>query len=53
MDPYECDKNELINAIDKLVNDGELAERMKLISQRVQATKNNERAADLIENIIK
>ena len=53
MDPYECDKKELISAVEKLVNDRELAERMKLISQRVQAAKNNERAADLIESIVK
>ena len=53
MDPYSCTKEELLSAVDKLVNDDELAKRMAGVSRRIQSSRSNERAADLIESIAK
>ena len=48
MNPYHCSQDELLNAVDHLLADDKLAERMKLIGERIRSAKNNERAAELI-----
>jgi len=52
MDPYSCTQEELLNAVDKLLNDESLKERMRRVSERIQNSRSNEKAADLIEKII-
>jgi UDP:flavonoid glycosyltransferase YjiC (YdhE family) len=52
MDPYLCTQEELLDAVDKLVNDESLKERMRRVSERIQNSRSNEKAADLIEKII-
>ena len=49
MDAYACTQEELLNAVDKLVNDESLKERMKRISERIQSSRSLEKAADVIE----
>ena len=51
LDPY-CSKDELINAIDKMVSDNELKERMNKVSMRIQRDANNDKLAQLIESVI-
>jgi UDP:flavonoid glycosyltransferase YjiC (YdhE family) len=52
MDAYSCTQEELLNTVDKLVNDESLEERMRRVSDRIQSSRSNEKAADLIEKII-
>jgi len=53
MDAYECSRHQLLEAVDKLVNDKDLSIRMRKIGERIRNARNNERAADLIENVAK
>jgi hypothetical protein len=39
--------------VEKLVNDKDLSIRMRKIGERIRNARNNEKAADLIENIVK
>ena len=49
--PYQVTENELLCGIEKILNDKELARRMKSISARMQAADSQSRAADLIEAV--
>ena len=51
--PFRCSQKELLNAIDKLVYDNELKEKMKGISRRIQHSKSNEKVAQLFEEVLK
>ena len=51
--PFKCNQQELLDAIDKLVNDNELNTKMKSISQRIQDSNSNEKVAQLIEDVLK
>ena len=50
---FRCSQKELLNAIDKLVYDNELKEKMKGISRRIQHSKSNEKVAQLFEEVLK
>jgi MGT family glycosyltransferase len=53
LDTYGHSREELIGAIDGLLADQELASQLRTISARLQAAPGTERAADLIEKIIR
>jgi MGT family glycosyltransferase len=48
---YSFGDRELSSAIDRLLDDGDLAQRLSAVSQRLQASPGNERAAELIERL--
>ena len=52
LDAYRCTEEELLNAIKKLLNDKELNEKMRKISERIQSDKSIEKLPKLIENIV-
>ena len=52
LDPY-CSGDELINAIDTMLNDDELKERMHKASMRIQNESNDDKLAQLIESVVK
>ena len=52
MNPFQCTKDQLLNAIEKLINDEELALRMKKISERIKAEVKLGKVGQLIENLI-
>jgi MGT family glycosyltransferase len=52
LDTYGHDPGELLGAIDRLLADEQLAERLRLMSARLQADPGTVRAADLIERIV-
>jgi len=51
LDTYGHEPEELLGAIDRLLADGQLAERLRRISARLQANPGTARAADLIERV--
>jgi MGT family glycosyltransferase len=51
LDTFEFEDTELTGAIDRLAGDGELVRRMGAMSQRLQAARGTDRAADLIERV--
>lgn len=51
LDTYGHDPSELTAAIDRLLADGERAERRAVLSRRLQRTPGTERAADLVERL--
>ena len=48
---YSFEDGELLEAVDELLADGALRERLAAISERLQAAPGTERAADLIERV--
>jgi MGT family glycosyltransferase len=52
LDTYGHEPGELLGAIDRLLADEQLAERLRLMSARLQADPGTVRAADLIERIV-
>jgi len=52
LDAHKCTEEELISAIDKLLNDQNLKDRLSLMSSRMQTSKRLEKAAELIENLV-
>ena len=48
LNPYHCSKDELLKAVEDMLADNKLAERMKLIGERIRSARSNERAAELI-----
>lgn len=53
VNPFKCSEQELLDAIELLVNDSELTEKMNKIGQRIRHSKDKQRVADLIENLVK
>jgi UDP:flavonoid glycosyltransferase YjiC (YdhE family) len=51
LDTYRFADGELLSAVDELLADDALRERLGGISQRLQASPGTERAADLIERL--
>ena len=51
LDPYKCTSDELLRAIETILNDEELAIKMKKASERIQNDLKSEKIAQLIENI--
>ena len=52
MNPHQCTKEELNNAINKLVYDDDLVLRMKKISQRIQLEIKQGKVGELIEKLV-
>ena len=52
LNPFKCTSKDLSNAIDKLIYDQDLKLRLEKVSQRLQNSKSNEKAAELIEKVI-
>ena len=52
MNPHRCTKEELNNAINKLVYDDDLVLRMKKISQRIQSEIKQEKVGEIIEKLV-
>ena len=50
--PFRVIPKELNDAIDKLVNDNELKVKMEKTAKRIQNSKPNEKAAELIESVL-
>jgi UDP:flavonoid glycosyltransferase YjiC (YdhE family) len=48
---YEFEDADLLDAIDRLLADGDLRPRLAALSARVQATPGTVRAADLLERV--
>ncbi|XP_054162624.1 NDP-glycosyltransferase YjiC-like [Oppia nitens] len=51
LNPYECSEQQLLQSIDKLLNDKQLAEKLQKLSQRIQNERNIENLVKLVENI--
>ena len=52
LNPYECTENELLNAIEKLLNDKELKEKLKKISERIQTENSIAKLPKMLENLL-
>ena len=52
MNPYQCTKNQLLNGINKLINDSDLNLRMKKISERIRVEVKLGKVGQLIENLV-
>ncbi|CAG2116713.1 unnamed protein product, partial [Medioppia subpectinata] len=51
LDPYNCSAEELLNSIDKLLNDTDLKHRLSVASKRIQNSDCFQKACELIENL--
>jgi UDP:flavonoid glycosyltransferase YjiC (YdhE family) len=52
LNPYDFEENELLDGIDKLLNDQKLAQKLTKISKRIQSSKSIAKVAQLIENLV-
>jgi UDP:flavonoid glycosyltransferase YjiC (YdhE family) len=52
LDPYKCQENDLLEAIETLLGDSDLKFRIENISKRIQTSKSKSIAAKLIEDVI-
>ena len=52
LNAYQCTKDELANAINKLICNNELILKMKKISQRIQDEVKSGKVGQLIENLV-
>ena len=53
LNPFHCTQQELIETVDKLLADEQLAQRMKQIGERVRASNDKQIVGDLFEKIAK
>ena len=53
LDPYECSETQLLQSIDKILNDKELALNAKKMSERIQTENSLLKLSELIENLVK
>ncbi|XP_054161696.1 NDP-glycosyltransferase YjiC-like [Oppia nitens] len=53
LNPYECSEQQLLQSIDKLLNDTKLAEKLAKASKRIQTDKQIEKISEIIENLVK
>ena len=51
LDPYNCSDQELLDSMERLLNDKELKERLSLASKRILNSDSLTKAAQLIENL--
>lgn len=51
LNPFECTEQELLDAIEKLLNDNELTLKMKNISERIKADMESTELAQAIESV--
>jgi len=52
LDPYNCTEEELLKAIEKLLNDKELNERLALASKRMLNSNSLTKASELVEKLV-
>lgn len=53
LDSFKCTKDDLAEAIEKLLNDVELREKMKKISEKIQNEVKSDKLVKLIEGLVK
>jgi UDP:flavonoid glycosyltransferase YjiC (YdhE family) len=53
LDPYVCEENELLECIERTLNDKTLALKLEKISKRIQSSKNLLKITELIEDLVK
>ncbi|XP_054152694.1 NDP-glycosyltransferase YjiC-like [Oppia nitens] len=53
LDTYKCTDEELLTAIEKLLNDNELIEKLQKISQRIQSDNSLEKFPQILDNYLK
>ena len=53
LDPFLCTESELLDGIDKMLNDSALIDRVSKASQRIRSEQNINKIATLLENIVK
>ena len=53
LSPYECTEEELLNAIESLLNDKQMKEKLKNISKRIQTDNSIAKLPQLIESLVK
>lgn len=51
-DPYSFEDSQLTEAVEELLADGELQQRLAVASQRIRSTKKHEELYELIENLM-
>ena len=51
INPYDFEENELLNGIEKLLNDNDLHKRLEIISKRIRSSNSLSKAAEILENI--
>ena len=51
IEPYRFDEQELLDAIEKLINDQELKSRLKVAAKRIQSSNSKEKACERIEEL--
>ena len=51
LNPFDCSEEELLNAIEKLLNDNELKERLRQAVERIERDQKIVKVAQLIENL--
>ncbi|CAF4037837.1 unnamed protein product [Adineta steineri] len=49
---YSCSEEELLDAIEKLLADKQLEEKLKIISQKIKESDNRAKVAELIESLV-
>jgi len=52
LDPYESTETELLESIEKLLNDEKLALKLEKMSKRIQSSKSITKVTELIENLV-
>ncbi|CAF2792136.1 unnamed protein product [Rotaria sp. Silwood2] len=52
LDAYYCSEEELLNAIEKLLADKELTEKLKIMSKKMKETDNRSEIVELIEALV-
>ena len=53
LDPFECTESELLDAIDNVLNDSALLDRVSKASLRIRSEENINKITTLLENIVK
>ena len=53
LNPFHCTEEQLLNAVDKLVYDQALAQRMEQIGQKIRNSEDKKFVSDLIEKVAK
>ena len=53
LNPFHCTEEQLLNAVDQLVNDRALAQRMEQIGKRIRNSEDKKIVSDLIEKLAK
>jgi UDP:flavonoid glycosyltransferase YjiC (YdhE family) len=52
LNAYYCSEEELLESIGRLLNDKELGQKLKKISERIQSSESTVKASQLIENLV-